>query len=169
MLALALVLAVVVDVPTAAGARPGRYAWPLAAPHPVVRVFSAPTTPYGPGHRGVDLGGTAGEAVFAAGDGTVVFAGPIGGRQVVSLAHGDGLRTTYEPVEPLVRAGSAVRRGERIGTLLAGHEGCPVAACLHWGARRGVDYVNPLRLVTAGRVRLLPLAPEGRAGFGGGG
>ncbi|MEO6086303.1 MAG: M23 family metallopeptidase [Umezawaea sp.] len=142
-----------------AGGRPSRWVWPLAAPHPVVRAFSAPATPYGPGHRGVDLGGTPGEAVFAAGGGTVVFAGPVGGRPVVSLAHDSGLRTTYEPVEPVVRAGSPVRRGDPIGTLVAGHVGCPVVACLHWGARRGMDYVNPIRLVASGRVRLLPLTP----------
>jgi hypothetical protein len=142
-----------------AGGRPSRWSWPLAPPHPVVRAFSAPATPYGPGHRGVDLGGTPGEAVFAAGGGTVVFAGPVGGRPVVSLAHDSGLRTTYEPVEPVVHAGSPVRRGDLIGTLVAGHEGCPVIACLHWGARRGLDYVNPIRLVAPGRVRLLPLTP----------
>ncbi|PRY42652.1 peptidase M23-like protein [Umezawaea tangerina] len=145
----------------------GRFGWPFGVPHPVVRGFSAPASPYGPGHRGVDLGGVVGEAVFAAGDGTVVFAGAVGGRSVVSVGHGGGLRTTYEPVEPVVRAGSAVRRGERIGTLVAGHEGCPRPACLHWGARRGVDYVNPLRLVTGGRVRLLPVTPTDNAEYGG--
>lgn len=155
---LGLVTALIAPAEPAAGL-PGRYVWPLAPPHPVVRAFSAPATPYGPGHRGVDLGGTAGEAVFAAGDGTVVFAGPVGGRPVVSLAHDGGLRTTYEPVQPVVHAGSPVGRGQQIGTLLAGHEGCPVAACLHWGARRGLDYVNPVRLVASGRVRLLPLTP----------
>jgi len=142
-----------------AAARRGVYVWPLAPPHPVLRAFSAPMTTYGPGHRGVDLGGTAGEAVLAAGDGTVLFAGEVGGRPVVSVVHGDGLRTTYEPVEPGVRAGVSVRRGEAVGVLLAGHPGCPQAACLHWGARRGLEYVNPIRLVSPGRVRLLPLPP----------
>ncbi|KOV84376.1 hypothetical protein ADL03_17825, partial [Nocardia sp. NRRL S-836] len=32
-----------------------RYSWPLPPPHPVVRAFLAPTSPFGPGHRGVDL------------------------------------------------------------------------------------------------------------------
>ena len=158
---LGLIAALIAPAEPAAGrvGRPGQYAWPLAPPHPVVRAFSAPATPYGPGHRGVDLGGTVGEAVFAAGGGTVVFAGPVGGRPVVSLAHDSGLRTTYEPVEPVVHAGSTIRRGDLIGTLLAGHDGCPAVACLHWGARRGLDYVNPIRLVTSSRVRLLPLTP----------
>ncbi|HEX5404843.1 MAG TPA: M23 family peptidase, partial [Pseudonocardiaceae bacterium] len=37
-----------------------RFHWPLAPPHPVLRPFQAPSTPYGPGHRGVDLGGRLG-------------------------------------------------------------------------------------------------------------
>ena len=146
---------------TAPAGAPVRYGWPLAAPHPVVRTFSAPATPYGSGHRGVDLGGTAGEPVLAAGDGTVVFAGQLFDRPVVSIDHQGGLRTTYEPVEPIVRTGNRVRRGEQIGTLQAGHAGCPTTACLHWGARRGQEYVNPIRLVSPGRVRLLPLPPPG--------
>jgi murein DD-endopeptidase MepM/ murein hydrolase activator NlpD len=146
---------------TAPAGAPVRYGWPLAAPHPVVRTFSAPATPYGSGHRGVDLGGTAGEPVLAAGDGTVVFAGQVFDRPVVSIDHQGGLRTTYEPVEPIVRTGNRVRRGEQIGTLQAGHAGCPTTACLHWGARRGQEYVNPIRLVSPGRVRLLP-APSTR-------
>src|SRR5256885_253156 len=44
-----------------------------------------------------------------------------------------------------------------IGTLVTGRPGCPVAACLHWGLRRGRDYLDPLLLLHAGRVRLLPL------------
>lgn len=149
--------------PGPAHARRGDYAWPLAPPHPVLRTFTAPTTPYGQGHRGVDLGGSAGEPVLAAGDGTVLFAGEVGGRPVVSVIHDDGLRTTYEPVTPTVRTGDRVGRGAPLGTLRAGHEGCPPPACLHWGARRGLAYVNPIRLVAPGRVRLLPATTPGRA------
>lgn len=107
--------------------------------------------------------------VRAAGAGTVLFAGPVGGRPVVSVAHGHGLRTTYEPVRPGVRAGDAVDAGDAVGTLLAGHPGCPVAACLHWGARVSAgspsgdddDYVDPLQLLAmSGRpIRLKPTLP----------
>src|SRR5919197_310451 len=69
-----------------------------------------------------------------------------------------GLRTTYEPVTPLVRAGQRVRAGDPIGQLVAGHPGCPVAACLHWGLRRGTTYLDPLALLGYARVRLLPLS-----------
>jgi murein DD-endopeptidase MepM/ murein hydrolase activator NlpD len=94
--------------------------------------------------------------VEAAGDGVVVFAGMVAGRPVVSVDHADGLRTTYEPVQPTVAAGQIVARGSALGTLLAGHEGCPAAACLHWGLRRGETYLDPLALLRPPEVRLLP-------------
>jgi murein DD-endopeptidase MepM/ murein hydrolase activator NlpD len=81
----------------------------------------------------------------------------VAGRGVVSVQHGNGLRTTYEPVEPAVRAGAVVAAGEPIGLLMAGHAGCPAAACLHWGLRDGEVYLDPLALLGFGRVRLLPL------------
>ena len=128
---------------------------PLPGDLVVVRPFEAPAHRYGPGHRGVDLAAVPGDPVLAAGDGVVVFAGMVAGRPVVSVDHADGLRTTYEPVDPSVGAGQAVSRGQPIGTLAAGHAGCPVA-CLHWGLRRGEDYLDPLSLLRPPRVRLLP-------------
>jgi murein DD-endopeptidase MepM/ murein hydrolase activator NlpD len=94
--------------------------------------------------------------VVAAGAGVVVFAGSVAGRPVVSVAHDGGLRTTYEPVTPSVRAGQAVARGDPIGTLAPGHPGCTAAACLHWGLRRGEVYLDPLSLLRPPEVRLLP-------------
>ncbi|GAB1514629.1 murein hydrolase activator EnvC family protein [Actinophytocola sp. KF-1] len=135
---------------------PARFGWPLAPPHTVVRPFVPPTTPYGPGHRGVDLAGTPGDPVSAAGDGVVVYAGPLAGRSLVSISHANGLRTTYEPVTPSVTVGTRVSRGTVIGRLAGGHVGCEAAACLHWGTRRGDEYLDPLALLTSGRVRLLP-------------
>ena len=136
-----------------------RFGWPLPVPHPVVRPFAAPASPYGPGHRGVDLAGEVGAPVFAAGAGVVVFAGPVAGRSVVSLEHEGGLRTTYEPLIVHVTAGQRVAAGAVLGLLLPGHAGC-AGACLHWGARRGEEYLDPLGLLGRGRLRLLPW--EGR-------
>jgi len=132
------------------------FAWPLF-PASVVGGFEPPPAPWLAGHRGVDLSGMVGTPVHAAASGTVIFAGEVAGRGVVSVAHPGGLRTTYEPVQPLVTTGSTVLAGQRIGTLAAGHPGCPVAACLHWGVRRGADYLDPLALLGLRRVRLLPL------------
>ena len=135
---------------------PARFSWPLPPPHPVVRSFDAPASPFGPGHRGADLSAALGSPVLAAGDGVVVYAGAVAARTLVSLQHANGLRTTYEPVTPAVMAGHPVRRGDVIGHLQEGHCASP---CLHWGVRRGDEYLDPLRLVLWGRVRLLPLNP----------
>ncbi|MCO1654376.1 M23 family metallopeptidase [Pseudonocardia sp. S2-4] len=147
--------------PPAPGPAPGaRYGWPLH-PVPAVRTpFRPPAHPYGPGHRGVDLAGAPGAEVLAARAGTVVFAGPVGGPGVVSVLHDDGLRTTYQPVRPLVATGAAVAAGQPVGRLDPGHAGCPDPACLHWGVRRGPgEYLDPLVLLRPPRVRLLPV-PE---------
>jgi murein DD-endopeptidase MepM/ murein hydrolase activator NlpD len=163
-LLLALVLA---PVPASAGppavpTPPGVATWalPLQGELRVTRPFEAPASAYGPGHRGVDLAGSPGDPVLAAGAGVVLFAGMVAGRRVVSVAHADGLRTTYEPVDPSVAAGQPVARGSPIGTLLAGHTGCPAAACVHWGLRRGQSYLDPLLLLRPPRVRLLPLSSQ---------
>ncbi|MCO7222478.1 M23 family metallopeptidase, partial [Klenkia sp. PcliD-1-E] len=131
--------------------------WPLAGPPAVTRPFDLPAGAYGAGHRGADLTGVPGAPVLAAGAGTVAFAGLVAGRPVVSVDHPDGVRTTYEPVQPAVAAGQAVARGSPLGLLLPGHAGCPIAACLHWGARTGpAEYLDPLLLLSPPRVRLLP-------------
>lgn len=132
---------------------------PSGAPVPgrVVRGFDPPEFDWLPGHRGVDLETSAGDPVRAAADGRVTFAGMLAGRPVVTITHGD-VRTTYEPVQPGVAAGQRVRMGQVIGWVVAGHPGCPVAACLHWGLKQGEEYLDPLTMLTATRsdVRLLP-------------
>jgi murein DD-endopeptidase MepM/ murein hydrolase activator NlpD len=134
-----------------------RYSWPLHPTPEVLSQFRAPDHRFGPGHRGADLAGQVGQPVVAARAGVVLFTGPVGGRGVVSVLHDDGLRTTYEPVHPVVRAGSPIAAGGVLGTLLACHRGCP-QACLHWGVRRDrLEYVDPLVLVRPTRLRLLPV------------
>lgn len=148
-----LVLAAIAAAAPAEGAA----AWqaPLR-PVTVTRGFTPPPTPYAAGHRGVDLAGRPGGPVLSAATGVVSFAGELAGRGVVVVVHG-ALRTTYEPVKALVKRGVQVVAGQRIGTLDPGHLGCPVAACLHWGLLRGTVYLNPMTLLSAPQVRLLPL------------
>lgn len=137
-----------------------RFGWPLRPPPAVVRAFDAPSPNWQRGHRGVDLAGHPGQAVFAAAAGTIVYAGELAGRPLVSIAHAGGLRSSYEPVRPGVRAGQTVAAGTPIGELVAGHAGCAATACLHWGAMWGAaaraDYVDPLGLLSATPIRLKP-------------
>jgi murein DD-endopeptidase MepM/ murein hydrolase activator NlpD len=141
------------------------FAWPVI-PASVVRRFDPPPRPWLPGHRGVDLAAPPSVVVHSAGAGTVVYAGVLAGRGVVSVAHSGGLRTTYEPIHVTVAAGDVVPLGGELGTLDPGHAGCPAAACLHWGLRRGDLYLDPLALLGLGRVRLLPLDNPTRASPG---
>ncbi len=138
-----------------------RLDWPLRPPPPVVRGFDAPSPDWQPGHRGADLAGAPGQPVYAAGAATVVFAGLLAGRPVVSLAHPGGLHTSYEPVRAAVRVGQLVTAETALGELVAGHPGCPAAACLHWGAMwgpaSGARYLDPLGLLKSTPVRLKPL------------
>lgn len=144
--------------PAAADAE--RLDWPLRPRPAVVRMFDAPSPDWQRGHRGVDLASVSGQHVYAAAAGTVVFAGELAGRPLVSIAHPGGLRTSYEPVQPSVRAGQRIDRGAVIGRLEQGHAGCPVSACLHWGAMWGpaadADYVDPLGLLASTPIRLKP-------------
>lgn len=131
--------------------------WPLDPRPEVVAGFSPPAVAWHSGHRGVDLLGTPGQPVRSALGGTVTFAGSIAGRGVVVVSHGQ-LRTTYEPVQPGVGVGEQVNPGAVLGELQAGRSHCPPRACLHWGLLEGETYLDPLSLLGAGPVRLLPQA-----------
>ena len=131
--------------------------WPLVPEPSVVRGFDPPEDPWGAGHRGVDLLGSPGQAVRSALPGRVSWAGVLAGRGVVVVDHGP-TRTTYEPVEATLPVGAAVAAGDRIGRLVAAGSHCLPRTCLHWGwIERAQTYLDPLRLVGAGPVRLLPL------------
>ncbi len=118
------------------------WTWPVAPPHPVVRPYLAPPTPYGAGHRGIDIGAADGTPVLAPDDGAVHFAGVIVDRPVLSIEHAGGVLSSFEPVTSTLHTGDVVHRGEVIGTLVAGH--CAASPCLHLGARVDGEYVNPL-------------------------
>lgn len=140
----------------AAPTLPTATSWPLRGMPEVVRSFNPPASPWGAGHRGVDLAGEVGDQVLSAAAGTVTYAGPLAGRGVVVVDHGT-VRTTYEPVTATVAAGAWVAAGDPIGTLDPGH--CAHQPCLHWGLKRGDQYLDPLLLApdgsSGGRYRLV--------------
>lgn len=142
-------------------------AWPVGVRPFVVRGWEPPATAYSRGHRGVDLTAAApGAPVRAVAPGRVSYAGRVAGRGVVSVElSGTGappLRTTYGPVRASVHKGDEVLAGQVVGTLEAPDPHCGATPCLHWGLRRGPDYLNPLALLppwllNTGPSRLLPV------------
>lgn len=154
------------STPAAAAAPGAGWVPPLEGPLRVRRGFDRPAQDWNSGHRGVDLAGAAGAVVRAAGAGTVTFAGVLAGRGVITVSHGD-LRTTYEPVTATVTVGTAVSVGAPVGRLAVGHGlPRPGETLLHWGLRRGDDYLDPLGLLHRAPPRLLPQWGSTAAGAG---
>jgi murein DD-endopeptidase MepM/ murein hydrolase activator NlpD len=154
-----LLVAALVGLPTTPAAGDGTDpvgVWPLQPDPEVLRGFDPPDVVWGSGHRGVDLLGSPGQPVRAALAGTITFAGVLAGRGVVVVDHG-ATRTTYEPVAASVAVGDAVAQGGVIGSLATAGSHCLPRSCLHWGWKEGETDLDPLRLVGAGPVRLLPL------------
>ncbi|MEO5781064.1 MULTISPECIES: M23 family metallopeptidase [Arthrobacter] len=146
------------DVRISHAAAPWR--WPLVPRPALIRAFDPPARPWLSGHRGVDLGtGVDPAAVLAPAAGTISFVGTVVDRPVITVDHGNGYRSSFEPVESTLLAGMTVGAGEVLGRSLPGH--CGALACIHWGVRRGEDYVNPLSFVVDLRpsVLLPPVDP----------
>ncbi len=143
----------------AAAEATSRWSWPIAPPHTIVRPFVAPVTPYGAGHRGIDITAAADTIVVAPDDGVVFFVGVVVDRPVLSITHAGGVVSSYEPMVSSLEVGSTVRRGDPIGTVTVGH--C-TATCLHLGARLHGQYVSPLNYLAAiRRAVLLPVRARG--------
>lgn len=147
--------------PTAgAGTVGAGWGWPLSPRPGVLRGFDPPAKPWLSGHRGVDLKASHdGAPITSPASGTVSFAGVVVDRGVITVDHGSGVRSSFEAVLSDLEAGDAVSPGDVLGWIQPGH--CTPAPCVHWGVRRGAEYVNPLAFVTDLRpsVLLPPLDP----------
>ena len=146
--------------PAAAAASPEtqgapRWRWPLTGPHTVQVPYRAPAHAYGAGHRGIDLEASVGVVVTSPADGVVAFRGTVVDRPLLTIAHADGLVSTFEPLQSELLAGEAVRAGQAIGLVAVGGHTAPGA--LHVGVRRDGDYINPMLLFgDVARAVLLP-------------
>jgi murein DD-endopeptidase MepM/ murein hydrolase activator NlpD len=145
-------------VPSGSGPVPGSYSWPVVGP--VIRGFLSPQDPYGPGHRGIDIAVPLGTPVQSSNDGVVAFAGWVGGSLYVSIDHADGVRTTYSWLSSVaVRKGDVVLRGDVVAATGYGHPEIPQPH-LHFGARIGQTYIDPMILLGGGDVvSMIHLAP----------
>ena len=134
------------------------YIWPVSGI--IVDPFRPPSHQYGPGNRGLEFATRPGAPFWAASDGVVSFAGPVGGRLHVTVSHPDGLRVSYSGVATIeVDRGERVRQGQQLGT---------VSDRLHVGVRRDEIYLDPAQIFGSlrgadahpgwGRPRLVPPA-----------
>jgi murein DD-endopeptidase MepM/ murein hydrolase activator NlpD len=136
------------------------WTWPVTGP--VIRGFDLPDDPYGSGHRGIDIAVPVGTPIVAPADGTVSFAGQVGGRLFLTIDHGGGVSSTYSWLTAnLVKKGDVVIRGQPVALTGWGHPGATVPH-LHFGVRLSGAYVDPMEYLgpvsLAAFVRLAPIA-----------
>jgi murein DD-endopeptidase MepM/ murein hydrolase activator NlpD len=136
----------------------GNWPWPVVGP--VIRAFDPPDTPFGSGHRGIDIAVAAGSPVRAPAAGTVTFAGPVGGRLFLTIDHGGGLESRYSFLAALIaRRGDAVSAGQVVARSGTGHAG-DLVPNLHFAVLLLDAYVDPLDYLGPVEVwRFIRLAP----------
>ena len=157
-----------------------RYRSPTAESRPrVIRPFENPAQRWSAGHRGVDLAVPVNDRrVYAPAPGKVVFSGTVVNRKVLVIAHPDGRRSTFEPMDEALPAGTTVAAGEVIGTVAVtagGNSERPYrrcsTLCLYWGVRQGgargdgsgktAEYINPMSLLGSKKPSILLPVPGG--------
>ena len=123
----------------------------------VVDPFRPPAHTGAPGNRGLEYATRPGSAVRAAAAGVVTFAGQVGAGRHVTVAHADGVRTSYSFLRSVaVRSTQTVDAGQVLGTT---------GTSFHFGARIGAAYVDPAVLLgIAGPARLVPVTDSGATG-----
>lgn len=157
-----------------------RYRSPTAESRPrVIRPFENPAQRWSAGHRGVDLAVPENDRrVYTPAPGKVVFSGTVVNRKVLVLAHPDGRRSTFEPMDEALPVGTTVTAGEVIGTVAGAAGGnserpyrrCSTP-CLYWGVRQGgtrgdgsgkdAEYINPMSLLGSKEPSILLPVPGG--------
>ena len=119
----------------------GSWSWPVTGP--VIDAYVAPAFPFSAGHRGIDIAAPIGVEVRAPATGTVHYVGWVVDRPVLSIDHGTGVLSSYEPVTSELVAGDVLSAGDVIGRLADTNANHCVNSCLHFGVRVDGDYVNP--------------------------
>lgn len=113
-------------------------------------------------HRGTDFAAPTGTPILAAGEGTVVRAGPFSSYgNYVRIRHGDGYETSYAHMSRFargIRAGARVRQGQVIGYV--GTTGRSTGPHLHYEVMRRGSQVNPMTLRVANGRNLTGRALE---------
>lgn len=121
---------------------------PMKNGHPVRKRFEMAYDPFTDRvlpHRGIDYVASAGDTVYATGDGTVIEVQKHRGYGLsVKIEHVKGVRSFYAHLDhALVSADEKVSRGEPIG--IAGESGRESSIGLHYEIRLDGNPVNPER------------------------
>ncbi|TLP97580.1 M23 family metallopeptidase [Nesterenkonia salmonea] len=148
LLVLLLLVCALFGVPPAS-AQHGHPHWLPPVDGDVVKEFAAPPAPWAAGHRGVDLAASDGVEIRSPADGVVSFSGVVVDREVLSINHGGGYISSFEPVESELEVGDSVTEGQPVaalGTYDDGSHHCD-SPCLHWGVRLFGEYINPLLML----------------------
>jgi murein DD-endopeptidase MepM/ murein hydrolase activator NlpD len=113
-------------------------------------------------HRGTDFAAPIGTPILAAGEGTVVRAGPFSSfGNYVRIRHANGYETAYAHMSRFargVRAGTRVRQGQIIGYV--GTTGRSTGPHLHYEVLRRGQQINPINLRVANGRNLTGRALE---------
>lgn len=113
-------------------------------------------------HRGTDFAAPIGTPILAAGEGTVVRAGPFSSYgNYVRIRHANGYETAYAHMSRFargIRAGSRVRQGQIIGYV--GNTGRSTGPHLHYEVMRRGQQINPINLQVANGRNLTGRALE---------
>jgi len=128
------------------------WVWPVGGQQVIIRDFIAPETPWGPGHRGIDIDVSASPTLRAPVAGRLRFRGNVVDRGVVTIETSEGFLVSMEPVTIDLPSGSLVTAGQAIGSVDSGH--CP-RRCLHLGLRIDGRYVSPATFLGVERRAVL--------------
>lgn len=125
----------------------GNWAWPSESAQ-VVRPFIVPAKITDLQHRGIDIAYPEDAVLRSPDSGTVSFVGWVVNRQVLTIDHGHGIVSTFDPIVTNLKTGERVIRNQNIGNVpkLADNPHCSVS-CFHLGARYNDKYINPMFLL----------------------
>ena len=132
----------------------GKMLWPCPSSSYISSGFGGRRSPGGVGstnHKGIDIAASAGSAIVAALDGTVIYTGyNVARGNYVMVDHGGGIITLYQHGlngSICVSSGQTVKQGQRV--MSVGSTGYSTGPHLHFEVWENGTPVNPISYVSA--------------------